>query len=564
MTNSTLVRPFLLLISTTLLSTCSTPPSQIAVAPTVGVDTPVAEVTPTAMAKQTDKEVLVEGRPSDIAITKRHVEQQVNIEFILDASGSMLELMGNKSRLQTAKDVLSEMVKGLPPKVAAGLRVYGHRYAEKQQEQSCQDVELLQGLDSKDRDGFLAKLGGIQAKGWTPLAKSIQTAAADMPAGENISNNVILISDGEETCGGDPVSVARKAKKSPANVTVHAISFAGNDTAKEQLQQIAQESGGIYREAEDAVSLLQALESAVATNRGAFVRVEVTGESARQVTASVILRNPGAGQNVHQFNSWIDAPVSEGTFDIIVATAPRTIFRSQRLDKDTFVLIKLATGALRVELSDSDNKPVSSPVELRDPKTGTLLRNFPTWYNQSALAGSYDLFLTMPSRIRRRVQVETGKLSVVSVGTGILRIELTAMGGNRLRALVELHDPETHEVLRTISTWSDQQVVTGAYDLEIENVLGAARNQLTMETGERKTLSLASGMLRVETNEKSQKPVVDVSLLDAKSRKTLGEFKSWEDKDVLTGDYLLLIKTEPQVLQPVTVEANKQAVIKLR
>lgn len=471
----------------------------------------------------------------------------------------MLELIGDKTRLQTAKDVLTELLRGLPAKVAAGLRVYGHRYPEQQQEQSCSDVELLHAMGT-DREGFLAKLSGIQAKGWTPLAKSIEMAAADMPAGEDNVNNVILISDGEETCGGDPSAVAKKAKQGPGNVTVHTISFAGNDKAKEQLQQIAQESGGTYREAEDGVGLLQALQNAVA-QRGAFVRVEVRGENGREVSSSVVLRNPVTGENVHQFNSWLDAPVTEGTFDIIVGTAPRTIYRRRQLDKDSAVLIKLTTGALRVDLSDSENKHVSSPVELRDSTTGALLRNFPTWYNQSVLPGTYDLLITTPNRIRRKVQISMGKLSVVEVGTGVIRIELNGMGGNHLRTLVQLRDPITHEPVYTISTWNDQQVLTGTYDLEIENVLGGGRNQITMDLGERKSLSLSTGLLRVETNEKGRKQTVPAVLVDPSSKKIVGEFNTWEDSEVLTGDYLVAVKTNPEVQRAVTVEGNKEAVV---
>ncbi len=47
--------------------------------------------------------------------------------FILDASGSMQAMVGGKTRMEAAKDVMSQIVPGLAPEVKVGLVAYGHR-----------------------------------------------------------------------------------------------------------------------------------------------------------------------------------------------------------------------------------------------------------------------------------------------------------------------------------------------------------------------------------------------------------------------------------------------------
>lgn len=48
------------------------------------------------------------------------------VQYIFDASGSMTEMLGGKTKLQIAQDVLTSRLKLLPPDINVGLRVYGH------------------------------------------------------------------------------------------------------------------------------------------------------------------------------------------------------------------------------------------------------------------------------------------------------------------------------------------------------------------------------------------------------------------------------------------------------
>ena len=53
----------------------------------------------------------------------------INVELILDSSGSMEGLIGGETRMQIAKRVLKRVVSAIPVRegVNVGFRIYGHR-----------------------------------------------------------------------------------------------------------------------------------------------------------------------------------------------------------------------------------------------------------------------------------------------------------------------------------------------------------------------------------------------------------------------------------------------------
>ena len=293
--------------------------------------------------------------------------------------------------------------------------------------------------------------------------------------------------------------------------------------------------------------------------------MEITGENGRQVSTPITLRDPNTGKSVHQFDTWIYAPVAPGTFDIVVGTAPRIKYSSRALEKDTTYIIQINTGALRVELMDANNKRINAPVELRDQRTGALLRSFNTWYNQIALPGTYDVVVDAANPVTRKgIRIETDKLTIISVGMGLLRVELLGVGGDRIKSLVDLQEPGTARPARSLATWQDHQVPSGTYQLSVHDVLGTIPAQLKIESGETMVMKLSSGLLRVELTEKGQVQVaVPAALVDPKTGNTVGQFTTGQDQQVLEGDYQLVIKAKTEIKQPVKVEGGKHAVIKL-
>ena len=188
-----------------------------------------------------------------------------NIVFILDASNSMNKTLGEATRLAVAKDSLSALFGSIPEGQNVGLLVYGHRIDHDNEVESCQDIQLMYGVEpfSAERgDAMLGSLSGIVAQGMTPLADSLVAAAnalTDM-AGESA---IILVSDGEGNCGGQAdVAAAMLATLDPP-ITLHVIGLDVEASARDALTAMAFATGGSYWSVYEASGLLEALFSAL-------------------------------------------------------------------------------------------------------------------------------------------------------------------------------------------------------------------------------------------------------------------------------------------------------------
>src|SRR4051794_36250019 len=139
----------------------------------------------------------------------------VNLELILDSSGSMAEVLPDgQTRIDAAKQALNEVIDSLPERegVNVGFRVYGHKgnNTESGKNESCQSTELKVPMEGVDKDALRTQVQSYQPVGWTPIALSLREAGGDFPpAAENVVNATLLVTDGLETCGGNPCTASR-------------------------------------------------------------------------------------------------------------------------------------------------------------------------------------------------------------------------------------------------------------------------------------------------------------------------------------------------------------------
>lgn len=184
-------------------------------------------------------------------------EPTQNYAFIFDASGSMRAGLAGRTRLAVAQDVMIQLSTELDANVNASLWVYGHRLPQDDVAASCRDIEQVIPLGPIDVTEFERVVRNIQAIGYTPISDSLIQAAASLPIGGD--NTIILISDGEETCAGDPCAVARELAARDANLLVNTIGFVVNEFTRQQLECIAEVTGGVYLDAPGPDELTDAL-----------------------------------------------------------------------------------------------------------------------------------------------------------------------------------------------------------------------------------------------------------------------------------------------------------------
>ena len=182
------------------------------------------------------------------------------IEFILDASISMTARIGRDTRLSIAKSVMEQLIRDLPddPSLHVALRIYGAELDPSLT--ACDDSVLVQPFApvKQAKANMIKQVQAMQARGMTPIARSLELAAADFPKAEGARKIVILMTDGEESCGGDPCAVSARLQKQGIFLRPYVVGFALNDKQKKLVECI-----GEFYEATDTASLMKALGTVV-------------------------------------------------------------------------------------------------------------------------------------------------------------------------------------------------------------------------------------------------------------------------------------------------------------
>lgn len=186
------------------------------------------------------------------------VERDQNMLLILDASGSMAgSAGGGQTKMEAAREALERYVTGTPDLVNLGFMVYGHRGSNQEADrpESCAGVETLADLGEVDFETFPDVLRGFEPTGWTPVAGSLEAAREVFADRGEDANRVILVSDGEETCDGDPVAAAEALAAEGVEVTIDVVGFGVEADEEDQLRAIAEAGGGDYTTAQSGADL---------------------------------------------------------------------------------------------------------------------------------------------------------------------------------------------------------------------------------------------------------------------------------------------------------------------
>jgi len=180
---------------------------------------------------------------------------------VLDASGSMRGAdPAGGTKMDGAKGAVHAFLDAAPGGAPVGLAVYGTKTGNSDAERAegCQDVTVLSPPEPLDRAGLRAAVDGLVPRGYTPIGRSLQVAAQQLP--QEGPRSIVLVSDGVDTCAPpQPCEVARTLAGQGVDLVVHAVGFGVDDEARAQLSCVAQTTGGTYTDAPDADALQRVL-----------------------------------------------------------------------------------------------------------------------------------------------------------------------------------------------------------------------------------------------------------------------------------------------------------------
>ena len=184
-----------------------------------------------------------------------------SVALILDASGSMwAKLPSGETRIAAAQKAVKGVAGLVDPKAQLSLRVYGAKSPAK--DKNCQDshVAVPFGPAGQLAPAVAKAVDQVKAQGFTPIAYSLDQAASDFPSTAK-ERAIVLVSDGKETCQGDPIVTAKAL--AAKGVAIHTIGYAVDTAAKMQLEGIARASGGKYFDAPGGAELAATLKAAL-------------------------------------------------------------------------------------------------------------------------------------------------------------------------------------------------------------------------------------------------------------------------------------------------------------
>jgi Mg-chelatase subunit ChlD len=194
--------------------------------------------------------------------TKRMALDDVrNLALILDCSGSMQEsLPDDRSKMDAAKAVLTDLVKRIPDGMSVSFTVYGHNAALK-----CQAVEVKRPLgpvDSAAKAELARIIAGLQPQGATPIAAALRAAGGTQEGAKGLSQ-VVLITDGMETCHGNPESAAESLALRPKMRRVEVVGLGMKSQEKVAVTRIARRGRGKHYDTQTATELAAGLAEVV-------------------------------------------------------------------------------------------------------------------------------------------------------------------------------------------------------------------------------------------------------------------------------------------------------------
>lgn len=283
---------------------------------------------------------------------------------VLDGSGSMWAQIDGRSKIQVARQVITDITLDWDPSFELGLMSYGHRAKG-----DCSDIETLIAPIDVDAARFATAVNGINPKGKTPITQSVINAAEALKYTEHKAT-VILISDGKETCHMDPCDAAVTLERYGIDFTAHVISF---DVPFEQtvgLRCLAETTGGMYLEAGNAHSLKAAMQHAVneTTDKSALTVAPVSLSAPATVVGGAAFQVAWTGvHNAYDRVVVVDPSGTLRTTGYVSAAAgqPQTVsldapetpgdYRIQYLTREHHVLGK---SALTVVTAEATLEPI--------------------------------------------------------------------------------------------------------------------------------------------------------------------------------------------------------------
>jgi Ca-activated chloride channel family protein len=184
--------------------------------------------------------------------------------IVFDASGSMsgnqtLGIPNSRARIDEVRSALAQVLPTATQHRRVGLITYGPGPYNQ-----C-NVKLEMKPTPDAAKAIMSAVNALVPAGKTPLTSAVEQAAQVLNY-KSKPGVIVVVTDGEETCGGSPCALAKQLHLTADQLTVHVIAFryegfswtGGNSVL--DLMCLADETHGLYARANSESELVEALE----------------------------------------------------------------------------------------------------------------------------------------------------------------------------------------------------------------------------------------------------------------------------------------------------------------
>ena len=187
--------------------------------------------------------------------------------IVFDASGSMAgngwgygsETAGQVSRIDKVRATLAKILPSVTKHRRVGLITYGPGVWNQ-----C-NVRLDLKPEANSAARIMAAIKALTPAGKTPLTAAVEQAAdvLDFRAKPGL---IVVLTDGEETCGGSPCALAKTLSREASSLTVHVVGLRVKgytwmgEQALLETKCLAEQTGGLYLTVETEEELREAFE----------------------------------------------------------------------------------------------------------------------------------------------------------------------------------------------------------------------------------------------------------------------------------------------------------------
>ncbi|WP_260857827.1 vWA domain-containing protein [Corynebacterium singulare] len=299
---------------------------------------------------------------------------------VFDSSGSMITNdAGGQTRIDAAKDAARTFISEAGDDAPLGLVTYGGNTGEAPEDEAagCQDITVVTPPEAGNSEKMITHMDGLQPRGFTPIGESLRKAAAELP--KEGQRSIILVSDGVATCTPPPVcDVAKELKEQGIDLVINTVGFNVEPEAQQELQCIADATGGTYADASDADSLAKELRRAAPRTYNAYESEleEIKGGKSegaaakvdRDVEAFSTILPPTEGKgHSAESTTFFTTPIAEGERIVISANTTQEPSINSFRKGESFHL-----GVSSVELSCALDTATANELGVNQYQTATL------------------------------------------------------------------------------------------------------------------------------------------------------------------------------------------------